>query len=69
MKRPYTVWLEQEDVDWVQRTGGFENFSLAMRILIHVHKRESLNRRVGYINSSAKRKGQKRRPRAARITG
>ena len=60
MKRPYTVWLDQEDADWVCITGGFSNFSLAMRVVINEHKRRTVRRQSGHVKrvntNKAKRK-------------
>ena len=60
MKRPHTVWLEEKDADRVQCTGGFTNFSLAMRILIHDHKRRTQNRQVGHYKRVDTLKARKR---------
>jgi hypothetical protein len=49
VKRPHTVWLEESDADWIRTTGGFDNFSYALRVLIYDHRRRRTNLRDGHV--------------------
>lgn len=57
MKRPFTVWLESDEEDWVRLFNGTGDFSSSCRALILDHRCRETNRRNGILRRTLNRLG------------
>jgi hypothetical protein len=62
MKTKHTVYLDPGDADWVLMSGGFDNFSEALRVLIYDHRRRWKNLKDGHRKRVNTLQERKRRP-------